>query len=123
MGRRSDDIEFYSGIGPPGLDTFDKCLAYVVNGIITVFTSSQLRFYPRHRWIGMDLALDEQAVMEACHRLLSCVYCRFTAAFLTGGGRVQLMEHLKKLRSYNGLADRGSFALADDSGGCRRRCR
>ena len=109
---RSEHIEFYPDIAPAGLDTREKVEEYVTNGLSIAFTSSQLRIYPRHRWVGMDLAVDEQGIMEACHRLLSTVYARFAASFQKGARRAQLERAARRLRYYSPREDLGIEDIA-----------
>ena len=39
----------------------------IVKGLLTALTGRVFRTYPRHRWLGCDVAVDEIALLEAVH--------------------------------------------------------
>ena len=49
----------------------------VANGLVTALAGAQYDVYPRHRWTGADLAVDQCGLLEAVHRLGSGSYARF----------------------------------------------
>ena len=110
---RSDRIEFYIDYGPHGLTDPGDVPDYLVAGLMLVFASSQPATYPRHRWTGMDLAVDELGLMESCHRLLSTTFMRFAASFYTGARRAQLLAAGASMSSYEG----NKLAEVEDVGG------
>ena len=54
-----------------------KLVQKLQNGLCVAMVGTKPSFWPRHRWTGADVALDELARMEAIHSLLSHTYKRF----------------------------------------------
>ena len=46
----------------------------VISSFVTVFTSRAFKVYPRHRWVGADIAMDQVGLMESVHGLATSVY-------------------------------------------------
>ena len=72
---RSKRIELYV---PHGSQlTADAAEDMVANGLVTALAGAQYDVYPRHRWTGADLAVDQCGLLEAVHCLGSSSYARF----------------------------------------------
>ena len=85
---QSDTIEVYvpqdSSLTP---DAMEEQLA---NGLVTALAGAQYDSYPRHRWTGADLAVDQCGLLESVHRLGSGTYARFLDLLAgTAGSRAE----------------------------------
>ena len=54
--------------------------------------NSKPNLWPRHRWTGADVAVDELARIEAVHGLLTATYPRLLIAFARPSGQPQPRE-------------------------------
>ena len=50
-------------------------------GLLRAFLPQVLKVFARHHWTGLDIALDQQGGLEACHHLGSRTAKRFLAKF------------------------------------------
>ena len=66
---RRDRVEVWVAPGLT-LDTV-KFTNQVVEAMLLVFTGRTFSTYPRHRWLGSDIAVEQLALMEAAHHLAS----------------------------------------------------
>lgn len=76
---RQDEIQFF--LAPGHKATKEQLLQHVTGGLVTALAASQPQLYRRSRWTGADLATDALGVLEACHKLLSTTFMRFSASF------------------------------------------
>ena len=109
---RSANVQFHLPWRYHGVWSADDAIDFVTDGIMVALCSVAPRLYPRHRWVGADLALDDLGVFEGCHRLLSSTYVRLCATYLKGLRRDQALACLPRVREYN-AADL-PMALGDD---------
>lgn len=72
----SDRVEVYVREDSHNLDPLAIAKVFT-SGVIAALCSNRPHLYPRHRWCGADLAVDDLGAMECCHRLLSRTYQRF----------------------------------------------
>ena len=88
---RSERVQYYAEqSGPRAINDPAAVLTHVANGVMVALASAQPCLYNRSRWIGSDLAVDDLAIFEAVHKLLSTSYCRFAASFASGSLRRSL---------------------------------
>lgn len=88
---RSDLIQFY--VAPSlGLISREAAIAHVVKGLLLAFCSAQFSIYPQNDWTGADIATDELGIFEACHRLLTTTFLRFSASYVGGTFRTSLLQ-------------------------------
>ena len=84
-------MEFYVVPGGPfTLTTRFAILTHLTNGLVVALAASQPAMYNRSKWMGSDLAIDDIAIIECVHRLLSTTYARYCSSYLGGeaAGRV-----------------------------------
>ena len=88
--RREDRIEVWL---PHGVQA-DRQLVVnsVASGMTFALASRQFKLWPRHRWLGADVACDELGLLESCHRLLTTVFIKYCASF--GGAKAQQRDQL-----------------------------
>ena len=55
-------------------------------GLVQALLSSKPHVATRHRWIGLDICLDEIGRLEAIHGLFSSTFARFLKRFQRSGG-------------------------------------
>ena len=68
---RSSRVQFYKRRDGRGPVDRAAVVEYVSLGLLVALASSQPSLYPRHQWCGADIAVDELAIMEGVHRILS----------------------------------------------------
>ena len=49
----------------------------LAKGLMSALTGRSFFVYPRHRWVGADIAVDEIGLLEACHGLASATYRQY----------------------------------------------
>ena len=85
-GWRSSRVEFYIVPGKEAeFRNRKSVLDHVVAGLTVALAACQPALYNRNRWTGSDIAVDDIAIIEAVHKLLSTTFARFAASFLTWG--------------------------------------
>lgn len=68
---------------PEAVDvTKERIADLVADAVQVVLAGRQIKLYPRHRWTGIDDALDQMCLLEGIHGLASAVYPLW-AAFVT----------------------------------------
>eukprot|EP00971_Amphidinium_carterae_P336739 6473263-Amphidinium_carterae.1 len=77
--RRRDRVEFYYDISAPAPSKVYVC-NLLCNAVIQALLSSKPAVLARHRWTGMDNALDEIGRLEAIHGLFSRTFHRFMSS-------------------------------------------
>lgn len=101
---RAPKVQYYVNPQIAGEITDPKViLSHLTNGLVMALASAQPACYNRHRWTGSDIAVDQLAVFEAVHRLLSTTYARFCASFRTGAPAVRLLQLAQDLAEYDGV--------------------
>jgi hypothetical protein len=81
--RREDRIEVWL---PHGVQADHQFVVNsVASGMTFALASRQFKLWPRHRWLGADVACDELGLLESCHRLLTTVFIKYCASF--GGAK------------------------------------
>jgi len=78
---RRDRVEYYIVPGAGGPTERPAICRLLCSGLISALCSSPPSLYPRHRWTGADVAVDDLGLLEAIHGLLSSTYRRFYATF------------------------------------------
>ena len=78
--RNSSEVEYYVSVQDADIDK-DHICRRLQQGLCYAMVGTQPSFWPRHRWTGADIALDELARMEAIHCLLSHTYSRFMRTY------------------------------------------
>ena len=76
--RNQQHVEYH--FHNPGMDDqLDRRkLAHMIAlGVARTLTSRQIAVYPRHRWVGFDLSLDQLGLLEAAHGILRHSFVRF----------------------------------------------
>jgi len=73
---RQPDIELFVG---PSSAVIDVAAAKTViaNGLITALAGSMYEVYPRHRWVGADIAVDRCSLLCLVHGLGPGAYARY----------------------------------------------
>jgi len=110
---RSRRVQYYVHAGGPAFPDATSVLEHVTNGVVVALTSAQPHMYNRSKWTGSDLAVDDLGVFEAVHRLLSTTFCRFSASFVKGSLRSQMLVLGATLREY-GKAESQAMEGGDD---------
>lgn len=106
---RSPDVEVYVRPGTaPEFTEPAMVLDRVTNGLMAALASSQPSMYNRSKWTGSDLAIDDLAIFECVHRLLSTTFLRFCATYLSGARAARLHSLATACRVYS------AACLADD---------
>ena len=78
--RDQDHVQVYI---PPGADCDESLLkAHVTTALLICLAGKVFRVYPRHRWLGCDVATDEIGLMECVHGLASKTWHHY----ITHGG-------------------------------------
>eukprot|EP00959_Pyramimonas_sp_CCMP1952_P453212 9467863-Pyramimonas_sp.AAC.1 len=96
---RHERVEFYKDRFPGFTNADDAAIIeFVTTGLMTALVATQPSTYPRHRWTGADRAIDELAIVEACHKLLSTTFMRFAASYAKGSSRASLLAAGQRLR-------------------------
>ncbi len=75
----SGEIQHYIN-GDPENDE-DMLRSEMADGLTQALCSRAPHIYPRHRWTGADLSVDQLALMTCLHSLLRPVYCSFMEKF------------------------------------------
>ena len=88
---RAQRVQFYLRSDGRGPQQEEAVAEYVSLGLVVALCSAQPKLYPRHRWTGADIAVDELAILEACHRLMSSTFFRFAASHVKGALRAALL--------------------------------
>ena len=83
--RKGDVVEVYFPIATQDAPSRPHVATVAAQALVSAFLHKRLELYPRRRWTGADLALDQAAGMEACHGLMSRAYRRFLASFAGSG--------------------------------------
>ena len=99
---RSNNIEFYLRDS----DTFSRAdtgaiVKHVTNGLTVALAAATPHLYNRSKWTGADVAVDDLAVLEGVHRLLSTTIARFSARYVGGARRDQLLQWGYRSRAYD----------------------
>lgn len=81
---RNEDIEFYIGCAPASIDPA-VAKKGVANGLITALAGTMYEQYPRHRWVGADIAVDRCGLLCLVHSLGRGAYMRYMRQFGTKG--------------------------------------
>lgn len=103
---RSPTVEHYVHPAAPAEDRSPEFVAaQMCTGLLVVFTSRSPSLYQRARWTGAEMAIDDLAIMEACHRLLSTTFARFCYSFEKGGLTAERVISVQALRAYQGDVD------------------
>ena len=96
---RSERVQFYGDMFiQNGLEHYDDIADFLVEGIMLALVSSAPKIYPRHRWTGFDLAIDDLGSIECVHRLFSSSFARMVASYSKGMLRTQLLHLAVHLR-------------------------
>ena len=62
---RAPKVQFYKPLqGPLSRATDEELLEHVVSGLMIALCSTMPEVYPRHRWVGCDVALDNLSIIE-----------------------------------------------------------
>ena len=115
---RSSRVEFYIAPGKePAFRDRKSVLDHVVSGLTVALAACQPALYNRSRWTGSDRAVDDLAIIEAVHKLLSTTFARFAASYLTGARARQTLAHGQRLADYElvRLVAVEGEAVADDA--------
>jgi len=95
-----------------------EIVEYLTLGLTVALCSAQPSLYPRHRWTGADIAVDELSIMEGCHKLMSTTFLRFAASFVQGAVRVSLLQVGLRAAAYGvGKMDQLPMGHADEEVG------
>lgn len=107
---RAPKVQFFVDIAPPGVSTDrSSVLEFLTAGLMAALTASQPTLYPRHRWVGADIAVSELAIMEGCHRLLSTTFARVCAAHARGSTRSAFLAEARTLAVYDSSVAGSNF--------------
>ena len=99
---RSSNIEFYlQDSGTFSRADIGSIVKHVTNGLTVALSAVSPSLYNRSRWSVADLAVDDFAVFEGVHRLLSTTFARFAARYVRGGRREQLLQWGYRSRGYD----------------------
>ena len=105
---RAHKVQFYVDLAPKGMAVDQaSVLQFVTGGLMGALAASQPCLYPRHRWVGADIAVSELAVLEGCHRLLSTTFAQFCAAHTRGAARDNLHALARTLNVYDAAVAEG----------------
>eukprot|EP00971_Amphidinium_carterae_P348593 6490581-Amphidinium_carterae.2 len=74
--RNRTAVEYFIAAGEPE-PSRDDVAAMLSTTLIYIFLRSKPSVFARHRWTGMDIAIDELGRLECCHGLLCRTYARF----------------------------------------------
>ena len=80
--RNREQVEYYfQTVGVD--DAIDRyVLSHMIGiGVAKTLANRQISLYPRHRWTGFDLSLDQLGLMEATHGILGSSFRLFCATF------------------------------------------
>ena len=72
---RKRDIELFIGTAAPMDVAIAK--ATIANGLVTALAGCMHELYPRHRWVGADIAVDRCGLLCAVHDLGRGAYMRY----------------------------------------------
>eukprot|EP00959_Pyramimonas_sp_CCMP1952_P422520 8850930-Pyramimonas_sp.AAC.1 len=75
--RKHDRVEFYCSEEFLNRVGKEEIADVIARGLVFALSSIQPHLWPRHRWLGADLAAEELGRLEAAHGLLSAVYLVF----------------------------------------------
>ena len=98
----------YKGVTLCDID--EEIVEHLTSGLLVSLCNAQPGLYPRSRWTGADVALDNLGLMECVHKLLSTTYFRFAASFVKGAARRQLLNCGLRAADYS---PQGMDAIAD----------
>lgn len=80
---RSPEIQVYMGNQAASVDE-DSARKVVANGLITALAGTMFEQYPRHRWVGADIAVDRCTLLCLVHNLGRGAYARYMGNFGPG---------------------------------------
>eukprot|EP00971_Amphidinium_carterae_P347058 6488871-Amphidinium_carterae.6 len=113
--RNHKSVEYYVPVGED-----EPCRADVASmmssTLVYVFLRSKPSIFQRHRWTGMDIAIEELARLQCCHGLLVRTYARFMRRLEAGGKTCSSGPGLPEQPLVVGaVADMPSDALVHDT--------
>jgi len=80
--RNDAEVEYY--FQQPGLDDQideGKLRHMIALGVARTLANRQIHVYPRHRWVGFDLSIDQLGLLESTHAILRHSFRRFCLQF------------------------------------------
>ena len=102
---RSSKVQFFVGPHAPAyLRDFANACKFLTTGLMLALTSSQPATYPRHRWTGAELAMDDIGIVEACHRLWSTTFARMCASYASPAASPKILALAKLLAVYDSFS-------------------
>ena len=79
--RNRSEVHYFVGPSDNALQDADQIAEMLETGLVYCMCSSKPHLWPRHRWTGADVAVDELARIEAVHGLLSATFPRMMLNF------------------------------------------
>eukprot|EP00971_Amphidinium_carterae_P351371 6492079-Amphidinium_carterae.1 len=79
--RDGNSVHYIVQPGQLESTNLQEVVQLVESGLLWVMTGCKPKVYPRHRWTGADITIDQLAKVEMVHRLLSHSYRRFVTSF------------------------------------------
>ena len=106
--RRTDKVEVFIPAGPE-FDA-DAVEETVIQALLTALTHTIFKVYPRHRWLGGDIAANQVGLLVAVHGIGSEAFLRMTSKHPSGGTSSQThASHEEHLHEGDSVAE-GSAA-------------
>ena len=100
--QRASRVQYYANeTTPAAIRSAQEILECITSGLMVASASSQPHPYPRHGWLGADLSMDDLGIVESCHRLLNTTFALMCAQFHKGAMRVQVLNLVNRLRTYD----------------------
>eukprot|EP00971_Amphidinium_carterae_P343627 6483489-Amphidinium_carterae.2 len=82
------EVQFFVPMDKP-LPCEEDISLMLATTLAYIFLRSKPSVFARHRWTGIDIALDELGRLQCCHGLLSSTYARFLSSFRAGTGQAR----------------------------------
>ena len=83
---------------PDAARSRDFIVTQMCTGLMVVFSSRSPSLYDRSRWTGAEMAIDDLAIMESCHIILSTSFARFAYSQEKGGLTAERLLIVHSLR-------------------------
>ncbi len=75
--RKRDVVEFHCSLNFYNKIDSERLSDVIAKGLVFALSSAQPHLWPRHRWLGADLAVEEVGRLECVHGLLSATFPLF----------------------------------------------